>query len=214
MCSVEYNSLYDSCMQNFEVFLDIYTDGKKKDASEQTRYWSKLFWSCSNYIPIIVYAPDKRVQKHQFHSLLQYFSDEKSKWNQKDAWKYADGAFILRIFFSSYRLKIGFNYNNSNLNEKYVGDAMPPVLKMSAHQQFYLPFRSIMCAWLLSSSTADTSTKLNETDTTNAKRDEFSGWVCMWTRAFADCCVSAFQTHKKRVCCAVKGIMCKAFNHL
>lgn len=61
---------------------------------------------------------------------------------------------------------------------------------------------------------ADTSTKLNETDTTDAKRDKFSGWVCMWARAFADCCVSAFQTHKKRVCYAIKGIMCKAFNHL
>lgn len=41
------------------------------------------------------------------------------------------------------------------------------------------------------------------------------GWVrCACNSSLADCCISAFQTHKKRVCYTIKGIMCKAFNHL
>lgn len=38
-----------------------------------------------------------------------------------------------------------------------------------------------------------------------------SVWEWKGERHSLDCCISAFQTHKKRVCYAIKGIMCKAF---
>lgn len=81
--------------------------------------------------------------------------------------------FFRRFFFPfAIVAKICFNYNFSNLNEKFDRDAMPAVSKLCAQERFYLPFCNIVYAWPLSSSSnADTSTKLSETDNTNAEWD-------------------------------------------